>query len=96
MLVSVSVFVYSAKGGKYENQTSKISLRAVSCLSLWPVLLLAQSSNLAENLTDCKNGWETCDRSRLSQSEPADVALSDHRRDVSNCRASFASCDHRS
>jgi len=50
--------------------------------SLWPVLLFAQSSDLAQNLTDCKNGWETCDRSRLSQSESVDVALADHLRDV--------------
>src|ERR1700747_2374047 len=66
----------------------------VACLSLWPIALFAQSSYLEQNLTDCKNGRETCNRSKLSQSESADVALASHRRNVSNCRSGFAACDH--
>jgi hypothetical protein len=66
----------------------------VACLILWPILVCAQSSDLKQNLDDCKNGWETCDRSRLSQSESAAVALADHRRNVSNCRDGFQTCDH--
>src|SRR6478735_651678 len=65
----------------------------IACLCLWPVCLSAQSSDIAQNLADCKNGWGTCDRSRLSESESAEVALSEHRRDVANCRNGYDSCD---
>jgi len=56
----------------------KVSLQKlwvqVLCLSLWPILGFAQSSDLAQNLADCKSGREACDRSKLSQSESAEVA----------------------
>src|SRR5438477_2673119 len=73
---------------------SKYLLVPVACMSLWPIILFADPSDRAQNLADCKSGWETCDRSKLSQSESADVALSDHRRDVANCRNGYDSCDH--
>ena len=73
---------------------SKSRWAQVVCLSLWPVLLCAQSSDLAQNLADCKSGWESCDHSRLSQSESADVALIEHRHNVANCRNRYDSCDH--
>jgi hypothetical protein len=76
----------------------KVSLRKclwvqVACLSLWPILLFAQSPDLAQNLADCKNGWETCDRSKLSPSESDAVALARHGRNVSNCRNGYNPCD---
>lgn len=43
---------------------SKYRWAQLACLSLWPILLCAQSSDLAQNLADCKSGWESCDRSR--------------------------------
>ncbi len=46
-----------------------------ACFGFWPILLVAQSSDATQNLADCKNGWESCDRSKLSQSEFADVAM---------------------
>src|SRR5947207_14919589 len=69
----------------------KVSLRKcllvqVACLGLWPILLFAQSPDLAQNLVDCRNGRETCDPSKLSPSQSADVALAGHGRNVSNCR----------
>jgi hypothetical protein len=64
-----------------------------ACFGFWTILLVAQSSDATQNLADCKNGWESCDRSRLSQSEFADVARAEHHRDVSNCRNSFQSLD---
>ena len=66
----------------------------VVCLSLWPVLLLAQSSNVAQNLEACKIGREACDRSKLSQAELREVALAGHGRNVVNCRNGYDSCDH--
>jgi hypothetical protein len=58
----------------------KVNLRQrpwvqVACLSLWPILLFAQSSDLAQNLADCKNGREACDRSKLTPSQSDAVAL---------------------
>ena len=69
----------------------KVSLRKcllvqVACLGLWPILLFAQSPDLAQNLVDCRNGREICDPSKLSPSQSADVALAGHGRNVSNCR----------
>src|SRR5438876_7805993 len=77
----------------------KVSLRKcllvqVACLGLWPILLFAQSPHLAQNLADCRNGRETCDPSKLSPSQSADVALAGHGRNVSNCRNGYDSCDH--
>ena len=63
-------------------------------LSLWPILLHAQSSDRAQNFADCKKGWGTCDRSKLSQSELTDVALAAHQRNVADCRNGFDACDH--
>jgi hypothetical protein len=65
----------------------------IACLSLLPIPAGAQSSDLAQNLADCKNGRESCDRSRLSESGLAEVALSRHQRDVANCRNGYNSCD---
>jgi hypothetical protein len=64
-----------------------------ACFGFWPILLVAQPSDATQNLADCKNGWESCDRSKLNKSEFADVAHAEHRREVSNCRNSFQSCD---
>lgn len=77
----------------------RVSLRKcfwaqVACLSLWPVLALAQSSDLFQNLEACKDGREACDHSQLSHSQSADLALAVHRRNVSNCRKGYDSCDH--
>jgi hypothetical protein len=65
----------------------------IACLSLWPILALAQSSDLSQNLADCKAGRDTCDRSRLSQSQATDVALAAHGRNVVDCRNGFGSFD---
>lgn len=65
----------------------------VACLTLGPVLLFAQPSDLAQNLADCKSGRDACDRSRLSQSELVEVALARHEHNVSDCRNGYDSCD---
>src|SRR5579863_3409311 len=65
---------------------------SVACLCLWPVLAFAQSSDLAQNLADCKSGT-TCDRSKLTSAESVAVALADHARNVSDCRNGYDSCD---
>jgi hypothetical protein len=65
----------------------------VACLSLWPILVFAQSSDVARDLEACKNGRATCDRSKLAQSESAEVAVTEHARAVSNCRNRLKSCD---
>src|SRR5207253_8074504 len=77
----------------------KVSLRKylwaqIACLSLLPILAFAQSSDLAQNLEACKNGRGACDRSKLTESESAGVALADHQRNIANCRDRFEPCDH--
>src|SRR4029077_6607906 len=66
----------------------------VACLGSWHALVFAQSPDNKQNLLACKNGWEACDRSKLTQSELAEVAVTDHVRTVSDCRSGLESCDH--
>src|SRR5689334_21094515 len=66
----------------------------IACLILWPILLSAQASDLVQNLADCKNGRETCDRSRLTQAQSVEVARADQQRNLSNCRDGVEACDH--
>jgi hypothetical protein len=73
---------------------SKYLWAQVACLSLWPIFLFAQSSDLAHNLATCTNGEKTCDRSKLSPSEADAVVLAGHGRNVSDCRNGYDSCDH--
>src|ERR1700733_14607137 len=61
------------------------------CLS--PVLALAQSSEVVQNLEACNAGRESCDQSKLSAAQLADVARAAHGRNVANCRNGYASCD---
>jgi hypothetical protein len=72
---------------------SKYRWAQLASLSLWPILLCAQSSDLAQNLADCMHGWQSCDHTRLSPSESADVALAEHRLNTRNCRNGYDSCD---
>jgi hypothetical protein len=69
---------------------SKYRWAQIACLSLWPILMCGQSSDRAQNLADCKNGMESCDRSRF---ELTDVAHSQHVQNVTNCRNGYDSCD---
>ncbi len=77
----------------------KITIRTllwalIACLGLWQALVFAQSTDNKQNLLACKKGWEACDRSTLTQSGSAEVAVADHARAVSNCRNGLESCDH--
>ena len=65
----------------------------VACLTLWPVLALAQSANLPQNLAACKDGSESCDPSKLSAAQLTEVARAAHVRNVAKCRDGYASCD---
>jgi hypothetical protein len=63
------------------------------CLGLFAILACAQSSDPAQNFPDCKAGRESCDRSRLSPAEAAEVAAAAHNQNVVNCRSGYDSCD---
>lgn len=63
------------------------------CLSLWPILAFGQSSDLSRNLDACKSGSQSCDRSKLSSAQLADITSSAHARNVVNCRNVSSSCD---
>ena len=64
-----------------------------ACFGFWPILLVAQSSDLTQNLADCNNGMTSCDHSRLSQSEAGESSLAQHRRNLENCQDGFGDCD---
>ncbi len=83
--------IASSKGGYNMKSLQKCLLAA--CFSFGPILLFAQSSGPTQNLDDCKAGREACDRSKLSTSEVADVALAQRARNLSNCRNGFDPCD---
>jgi len=58
----------------------KITIRTllwalIACLGLWQALVFAQSTDNKQNLLACKKGWEACDRSTLTQSGSAEVAV---------------------
>jgi len=65
----------------------------VACLSLWPVFLLAGTPDPVANLSACKKGWSTCERSHLTASELTEVARADHARNVVACRRGAEECD---
>jgi uncharacterized protein YgiB involved in biofilm formation len=60
---------------------------------LWPIVAFAHFPDLAQNLADCKDGREACDRSKLNQAQSAEVARADKQRNLSNCRNGFDRCD---
>ncbi|HZY30388.1 MAG TPA: hypothetical protein VFF86_01980, partial [Candidatus Methylomirabilis sp.] len=62
-------------------------------LSLWPVVVLAAAPDTASNLSACKNGWSSCERSRLTLVEMTEVARADRARNLRDCRNGMSSCD---
>ena len=62
-------------------------------LSVLPVLLFAAPPDPAANLSACKNGWSSCERSRLTPVELAVVTLAERARNLSICRSGLSSCD---
>lgn len=62
-------------------------------LSLLPVLLFAAPPDPAANLSACKSGWSSCERSLLTPIELTAVTLAEHARNLSLCRSGLSSCD---
>ena len=50
----------------------------LACLTLFPAVSLAETSDPAANLWACKKGWSSCDHRRLTLSEITEVAVADH------------------
>src|SRR5713101_1885526 len=65
----------------------------VAWLSLLPVFLPAGTLDPAANLSACKKGWLSCERSRLTLVEMTEVTLAGRARNVSSCRNGLSSCD---
>ena len=80
-------------GGGAMTKILSRNLALVACVSLWPASVWAGPSDAPENLLACKQGQESCDRSRLSLAELTEVARADHARDVADCRNDRAACD---
>ena len=65
----------------------------VAWLSLLPAFLLAGTPDPAANLSACKNGWPSCEPSRLTLVEVTEVAAAQRARNAWNCRNDLGSCD---
>ena len=52
-----------------------------------------QPSDAEGNLYACQHEWAICNRANLSPSEVVKVAVTDHQRNVSNCREGIKPCD---
>src|SRR5260370_23355658 len=76
---------------KLTNQ--RLLLAVLGCLSLPCLLASAQATDRDQNLSACKNGWGTCDRSLLTPPEAMEVAAAYHRRHLPHCRNGWASRD---
>ena len=89
---------FSGKGAK---QVAKevIAMRTqvavlLACVSFWQVsLLAAQTRDHDDNLSACKDGWPSCDHSKLSPAEARQVAVAERQHNVSDCRDGRPSCD---
>src|ERR1700720_1600998 len=80
---------------------AELSDRLVICTNGWETCefsLLAQadlnSSEHQRNVSNCRNGSQACDRSKLTPQEAISLAVADHKRNVSDCTDGFTSCDH--
>ena len=71
----------------------------VACFSLmmslicFAGLMSAQSPNKEQNLFACKNGWDSCDGSALTQTDKNEVGAAKHEQNISDCENSSMSCD---
>ena len=51
------------------------------------------SARQEQNLFACINGWDSCDRSELTQAGKNEVALASHQRNTIDCVNAWSSCD---
>src|SRR5260370_2695559 len=77
---------------KLTNQ--RLLLAVLGCLSLPCLLASAQATDRDQNLSACKNGWGSCDRSVLTQPEAMEVAAAEHRRNLSDFRNGCEAFEH--
>src|ERR1700757_3011260 len=55
----------------------------------------AQSpSDHQRNLSDCRDGFSSCDRTKLSEVERTALAVAEHQNNVTACNEGLRSCDH--
>ena len=67
--------------------------RRAALLTFSPMLAFAQSSDIGDNLANCKAGRESCHSSKLTPAESVEVALAAHARNVATCRTGYGACD---
>ncbi len=54
---------------------------------------LAQSPDQEQNLFACKNGWDSCNHSILTETQKSDVVAARHEQNIADCKDAWASCD---
>ena len=62
-------------------------------LICYAALMSAQSPDHEQNLFACKNGWDSCDRSALTQADKNEVTAAKHEQNISDCKSAWTSCD---
>lgn len=65
----------------------------VAWVSLLPVLLFAETPAPGANLSACKSGSSSCERSRLTLVEMTELARAERTRNVSRCRNGLNTCE---
>ncbi len=77
---------------KVISRTVFYSLMIISLIG-FTRLMWAQSTDQQENLFACKNGWDTCNPSALTQANKNEVAAARHAQNISDCENDWTSCN---
>src|ERR1043166_6951076 len=54
----------------------------------------AEATDHQYNVAACRNGWGSCDRSKLTAAEVIALAVADHAQNLSQCKSGLGKCDH--
>ena len=57
----------------------------------YSALLSAQSASHEQNLFACKNGWDSCDRSALTETDKNEVTTAKRQQNISDCKNQWTS-----
>ena len=67
--------------------TRMVYFSLMMSLICFAALMSAQSPNHEQNVFACKNGWDSCDRTVLTQTDKDEVAAAKHQQNISDCKS---------
>jgi len=76
---------------KFISRMVRFSL--MTSLISFAALMSAQSPDHEQNLFACKSGFDSCDRSVLTQTDKDEVTAAKHQQNISECKSAWTSCD---